>query len=140
MCQHREIVHKPFPETTLKCPECGARMDYAGPLWAGKLSDASFVERMLQENKRFAFKNSARLGKFLGLIKGEADAPATYYVIDKLSGKYGLPASGVADFFETLKEEGFQAFATHFNTRGVRTNASASAMKAVLEKTLAKRA
>jgi hypothetical protein len=46
---------------------------------------------------------------------------------------------GVAEFFETLKESGFTAVANHFNTRGVRTNASASAMKAILEKTLAKR-
>ena len=35
-CLHREIAEKPFAKTLEKCPECGAPMEYAGPMWLGK--------------------------------------------------------------------------------------------------------
>ncbi len=41
--------------------------------------------------------------------------PPTYYVLDKLSGKFGLPAPSVAAFFQALRDGGFKAVATHFN-------------------------
>jgi tRNA (guanine26-N2/guanine27-N2)-dimethyltransferase len=136
-CHHREVARKPFPDSTLTCPECGTKMDYAGPLWVGSIFDKDFIERMRQENVHFAFRNCVKISKLLNQVKAEAEAPPTYYVLDKLSGKLGLPAPGMAPFFKTLTECGFQAVATHFNTRGIRTDASASDMKMVLQKTLA---
>ncbi len=132
-CQHREIAHKPFPDNGLKCPECGAKMDYAGPLWIGSIFDTAFIERIQQENVHFAFRNCVKISKLLGQVKAESEAPATYYVLDKLSGKLGLSAPAGALFFKALKESGFQAVATHFNTRGVRTDAPALTMQKILK-------
>ena len=135
-CLHRETAAKPFPPAVAKCPECGVKMDYAGPLWLGKIFDASFVDLMISENGHRAFRYSAKITKLLTTVKREADMPPTYYVLDKLSGKFRLPAPSVAAFLGTLREAGLKAVATHFNSRGVRSDASAYAMKTMLLKTL----
>jgi tRNA (guanine26-N2/guanine27-N2)-dimethyltransferase len=134
-CLHRETAPKPFPEAAAKCPECGNRMDYAGPLWIGKIFDKSFVDQMITENTKKALRNSGKITKLLNLTREEAEAPITYYVLDKLSQKLSLPAPAMATFFQELRGEGFSGVATHFNSRGVRTNAPATAMQEAMKKT-----
>ncbi len=133
-CMHRETAAKPFSETAAKCPECGTNMDWAGPLWIGKLLDAQFIEAMAQDNAKRAFRNGGKIAKLLMLTREEADAHATFYVLDKLSGKVKMPAPATAPFLQALKAAGFKAVPTHFNSRGVRTDAPASAMAGVLQK------
>jgi tRNA (guanine26-N2/guanine27-N2)-dimethyltransferase len=133
-CLHRETAAKPFPDAAAKCPECGTKMDYAGPLWLGKIFDLQFTDLMIKENGRTAFRNSGKITKLLNLTREEAEAPATYYVLDRLSGKSGLPARSTLAFFQALRAVGFKAVATHFNSRGVRTDAPASAMQETLKK------
>jgi tRNA (guanine26-N2/guanine27-N2)-dimethyltransferase len=87
---------------------------------------------MAKENARTAFRNSAKITKLLTLTRQEADAPATYFVLDRMSGKFRLPAPACAPFFQALKEAGYTATATHFNSRGIRTGASASEMQKIL--------
>jgi len=130
-CFHRETRHQPFG--SLQCPECGQKMDYAGPLWLGSIFDPGFIESMMKENKTVAFRNSARITKLLTLTKDEAQTPITYYVLDKLSGKLGLPSPSIQSFIEMLRKSGFQAVQTHFNTRGVRTDAPVAAMHKLLK-------
>jgi tRNA (guanine26-N2/guanine27-N2)-dimethyltransferase len=130
-CFHRETTHQPFGN--VQCPECGSKMDYAGPLWLGNIFDQNFIELMIKENKTVAFKNSARITKLLSQTKEEAQAPITYYVLDKLSGKLGLPSSSVQAFLNMLRKSGFQAVQTHFNSRGVRTDAPVMAMHKLLK-------
>jgi tRNA (guanine26-N2/guanine27-N2)-dimethyltransferase len=111
-------------------------MDWAGPLWTGNLWNLDFVEQMIKENRTVAFKNSARITKLLTLIKDETQLPATYYIVDKLSGKLGLPSVSIQAYIKNLLSGGFQAALTHFNPRGIRTNASAMDMKNNLQKTV----
>ena len=108
-------------------------MDYAGPLWLGNIFDPNFIELMIKENKSVAFRNSAKIAKLLALAKDEASAPISYYVLDKLSGKLGLPSPSIQAFLEALRNSGFQAVQTHFNTRGIRTDAPAQAMRKLLK-------
>ena len=133
-CLHRETATKPFSDAGLKCPECNTKMDYAGPIWLGKILDSTFAEAVINENTHTAFRNSGKITKFLTVIKGEADLPPTYYVLDKLSAKLGLPAPSTADFFQALHAAGFKAVPTHFNNRGVRSNVNALAMGETLRK------
>ena len=129
-CLHREITKQTFGCPT--CPECGTRMDYAGPLWTGSIADPAFVEQIIKENQSTAFKNSAKITKLLTSIKNEATAPPTYYVIDKLSGKLHLPALSNQVFLTALQNNGFQAVTTHFNPRGIKTDAPALSMHKIL--------
>ncbi len=133
-CLHRETAEKPFAKTLEKCPECGAPMEYAGPLWLGKIFDQQFCELMQKENVHTAFKNNAKIAKLLSLAKDEADAPVTYHVLDRVSQKLGLPVPSVTAFFQALRNSGYQAVPTHFNSRGVRTNASALAVQKTMQK------
>ena len=128
-CLHRETATAPFSTRIEQCPECGSRMDYAGPLWLGRIFDRQFIEAMQKENTHRALKNSARITKLLFLTRDEAEAPATYYVFDKISNKLSLPAPSVAAMLKLLRENGFQAVPTHFNSRGTKTNAPARTMQ-----------
>jgi tRNA (guanine26-N2/guanine27-N2)-dimethyltransferase len=130
-CMHREIAPKIFGLSVL-CPECGAKMDYAGPLWIGPIADQGFVQRIIAENQTVTFRNNAKINKLLNKIKDEATAPSTYYVIDKLSGKDNLPAPANQVFLDVLQKAGFKAVPTHFNPRGIKTDAPASEMHKLL--------
>jgi tRNA (guanine26-N2/guanine27-N2)-dimethyltransferase len=136
-CLHRETVKDPFTKRLERCPECGSKMDYAGPLWLENIFDKQFCELMAKENTHTAFKNSAKIAKLLSLAEDEAEAAATYYVLDKISGKLALPVPSVNAMLQILRDSGFQAFLTHFNSRGVRTDAPALTVQNLLQKLVA---
>lgn len=136
-CLHRETTQRLFDSRIGKCPECGSKMDWAGPMWLGKIFDAQFCEKMAQENKRTAFRNSGKIGKLLSLARDEAEAPTTYYVIDHISHKLALPVPSVSAVIKSLHDKGFQAFPTHFNSRGFRTDAPALEVQYLLREAVA---
>lgn len=112
-------------------------MDYAGPLWIGSISDPAFIDQITKENQITAFRNSAKITKLLNLTKNEAPLPVTYYVIDKLSGKLNSIAPSNQAFLDALHKYGFQAVLTHFNPRGIKTDATALNMHKVLKEIVA---
>ena len=132
-CLHRETTLRPFNSRIEKCPECGGKMDWAGPMWLGKIFDKRFCELMAGENRRVALRNSVKIAHLLSLAKDEAEASPSYYVLDKISNKLSLPMPSVATMLKILRDNGFQAVPTHFNSRGVKTNAPAFAMKNLLK-------
>ncbi len=131
-CLHRETAKTAFAVCT--CPECGGEMDYAGPLWLGNIFNKAFCESMAKENEHVALRNSARIDKLLTLAKNEADAPPTYYVIDKVSNKLRLPVPSLDAMTKLLISSGFGAVPTHFNSRGFRTEASALKIRDLVQK------
>jgi len=74
-CMHRYFTHQPFGCPT--CLECGAKMDWAGPLWTGSIADESFVEQIIAENQTTSFRNNSKITKLLTQIKNEAKASAS---------------------------------------------------------------
>ncbi len=131
-CLHRETVAMPFGKMIEHCPECGSRMDFAGPLWLGSIFEKAFCESMLEENRVRAFRNSARISKLLTVLRDEADSGPTYFVVDKVCNKLSLPVPSVVSVLEVLRANGFQAVPTHFNSRGIRTGAGALKMQALV--------
>jgi len=136
-CMHRETAKKTFAKRIEKCPECGSKMDYAGPLWLERIFDKRFCELMAKENRRTPFRNSGKIAKLLFIAKGEAEAPITYYVLDKISNKLGLPMPSVDMMLQILRESSFQAFPTHFNSRGIKTDAASLTVQRLLLKLVA---
>lgn len=132
-CFHRETTKRVFKTGQLKCSECGSKMNFAGPLWLGKLADQQFCETMKNEAKRKVLKTGQKIAKILNLISKEADAPPTYYVIDEICDKMALPVPSTEKIIEILKEKGFEAAATHFNPKGIRTNANASVLTKIVK-------
>lgn len=127
-CFHREAIGGMFSSLERKCPECGSKLNVAGPLWLGKLFDEDFCSLMEKEayGRRLREK---RVLKLLSLTRNEIEAPITYYVVDKICDKFNLPIPPLIKVINELKSAGFQAVPTHFNSRGVRTDASAKVMK-----------
>jgi tRNA (guanine26-N2/guanine27-N2)-dimethyltransferase len=128
-CFHRETAKEQYSQ---KCSECNSKLHVAGPLWLGRIFDEKFCELMQEEVKRAMFRLGERISKILSLIKNEAEAPIAYYVLDKLCDRLNLPVPPVKRVMEVLRREGFQASLTHFNSKGVRANASAKKMGEIL--------
>jgi tRNA (guanine26-N2/guanine27-N2)-dimethyltransferase len=136
-CLHRETAKASFTKHIETCLECGSKMDYSGPLWLEGIFDRKFCELMAEENMHMAFRNSGKITKLLSLARAEAEAPATYYVLDKISDKLALPVPSVDAMLQILRDSGFQAFPTHFNSRGIRTDAPALIVQNLLQKLVA---
>lgn len=132
-CLHREIVKELFLfEHSGRCSECGSKMSVAGPLWLGRIVDKRFCESVEDEAKRKMFKLGRKIRKILTLTKDEAEAPITYYVLDKLCSTPAIPVPPVRRVVRALRREGFHVSLTHFNPKGIKSNVSAMKMKELL--------
>ncbi len=130
-CLHREKAKTASEEN--RCPECGTKMDFAGPLWVEKIEDKSFCESLREENMKVAFRNGTRIDKLLLLAENESETSALYYVVDVFSSKLHLPEPSLSAIVRKLLENGFEAGPTHFNTRGFRTNAPVSTINDLIK-------
>ena len=128
-CFHRETSEGLISTLKRKCSACGSNMSVAGPLWLGKLWIKEFCISMRKSAEERKLKNQKRILKFLSLIENEVNAPATYYVIDKICDKFNLSVPPLAETIEALRETGFQATRTHFNSKALRTSAPAKVVK-----------
>ncbi|KPV65121.1 MAG: tRNA (guanine(26)-N(2))-dimethyltransferase [Candidatus Bathyarchaeota archaeon BA1] len=131
-CFHREPSKGMFSPLRQVCAECGSTLSVAGPLWLGKILDGSFCGFMEKEVGGRNLRQEKRIRRLLSLAKNEAEAPPTYYVIDKICDKLGLPTQPLTEMMTELRRSGFQATPTHFNSKGVRTDAPARAVKEIL--------
>ncbi len=133
-CFHRKTVRKhPLVDLSEKCEKCKSKIDYAGPLWLGKLFEKQFCSLIRKQAEQRPLKHKDKILKTLDLVDNEADAPITYYVIDKFCSKLALPTTSVKQLFRVLKEIEFQVSLTHFNTKGIRTNAPVAVIKRILQ-------
>jgi len=138
-CFHRESVNGLTSILRQDCPECGSKLQAAGPLWLGSLWDAKFCCKVIEEARGRNLPSEARLLNLLTLIIREVNAPITYYSIDKLCDRFALPVPSLSKVITELEKGGFQAVPTHFNHKGVRTGASATVFKETVTR-LAKQA
>jgi len=125
-CFHRETISGIASFLKPVCSNCGAKLNVAGPLWLGKITEKNFCSMMLKEVEGRGLKNEKRLFKLLQLVQNEAEGQVTYYAVDKICDKLNLPVPPQKSVLKKLKEDGFQAVLTHFNSRGVRTDAPAN--------------
>jgi len=122
-CLHRE-TSQGFTCTERKCRFCGAAVAISGPLWLGRLADDDFCERMKREVLRIE-KLDRRVREIISTVHRESDGPATYFVIDKICDKIGLPSPPIRRVMKNLTEKNFKVWSTHFDPNGIRTDAPA---------------
>jgi tRNA (guanine26-N2/guanine27-N2)-dimethyltransferase len=134
-CFHRQVVTGILPAVMGECPECGAPLRTAGPLWTGDLAEREFCELVEKETARNTAESKNHTAKLLALIKDESDAPATYYVVDKICDKINSPIPPLRAVIRKLTEKGFRSLPTHFHSRGIRTNAPARAVIEAIRET-----
>ncbi len=98
-----------------------------GPLWLGPLWDVGHVEGVLEAARREeGVSLSGRAVRKLELMVEEAKVPIPYYyrldLVHAIAGKGEMePPQAVV---ERLKSMGYRASRTHFDPRGIRTDAS----------------
>ena len=131
-CLHRETSSGIFSSLKKKCPECGSGISTAGPLWLGKIFDEKLLALMERELKKRNLRNQKTILKMLSMSKDEAEAPPIYYITDKICDKLNLPIPPLIEVMKRLRKAGFQAVPTHFNSRGIRTDAPASIVKEII--------
>ncbi len=131
-CLHRETSSSIFSSLKKKCPECGSRISTAGPLWLGRIFDRKLFALMERELKKRNLRNQKTILKMLSRSRDEAEAPPTYYITDKICDKLNLPIPPLVEVIKKLRKAGFQAVPTHFNNRGIRSDAPASVVKEIL--------
>ena len=131
-CFHREIVIGITSHLKSVCPVCGLKLSVAGPLWLGGISDRNWCSMMEKQMTKREFSQNKKIIKILSLVQKEAEAPATYYVVDKICDKFNLRVPPQIKVLDSLKSLGFLAELTHFNSRGFRTDAPANTIKEVI--------
>jgi len=132
-CFHRETVSGLFTlEHPARCAECDSKLSVGGPLWLGKIHDNSFCRLMEKEAEYRKLTNDKKIQRMLALARNEPEASIGYYVVDRLCDALNLPVPSAKNVSETLIEQGFQACLTRFNSKGIRTNASAAKIKELI--------
>ncbi len=124
-CFRREIQKSNFPLVQERCDKCGSRMVLAGPLWLGQIARKDFCSRMLKELVNKDIDSKSKIWAIISLVQRESEASPTYFVVDKVTDRIGIPVPSLRAVVQGLRERGFFAVPTHFNTRGVKTNAQA---------------
>lgn len=133
-CFHRETSEGMVSAFKTKCVECGSKLNVAGPLWLGNIVDEKFCSSTKREGDERILKQGKRILRLLSLVREEAEASVTYYVIAKICDKLNLPVPPLIEVMDSIKRAGFQATPTHFNSRGIRTNAPANVVKEVIKR------
>ncbi|MFP3951356.1 MAG: tRNA (guanine(10)-N(2))-dimethyltransferase [Candidatus Bathyarchaeia archaeon] len=120
-CMNRKTVTD-ISEIEDECGLCGEVMMVGGPLWLGDYADNAFCEQMLE---RFSMRGDWEDGleQLLKKVVNEIGLPPTYYNADRLSSTLGVPSIPLNPLLEGLRAGGYRAIKTHFDSRGVKTDA-----------------
>ena len=132
-CFNRETVSGLYPlRINEECSECGSKLNLGGPMWVGKLFDPQFCGLMRDDVSHRRFRLGKRIEKVLALAESEADAPVSYFVIDKLCDAMSLPVPSVKEVAQAVRRKGFEAYLTIFHTRGIKSELPVSEMKEIV--------
>ena len=106
------------------CPRCGGEASILGPVYTGPLCDESIVDSMLEEASGMDWlSNRERVQELLSMLRAECSITAPHYRIDRIAAalKVNMPSPRLV--VEELRRQGYRATLTHFDKRGVRTDA-----------------
>ena len=132
-CFHREPAKDVTVSQGQNCPECGSRLHVAGPLWLGDLWNLEFCVKMREQVRNRNLQGKMKIFQMISLIVAEAEAPFTYYVVDRVCDKFNLPVPSLSKVMTELKNSGFQAISTHFSSKGIRTDAPARFVRQAIQ-------
>lgn len=127
-CFHREIGRGFATRLPSVCPECGEILRACGPLWTGALADSEFCALILEKLHEMGSDTNTSVRTFDRISK-EADAPPTYYVIDRICDKFNLPIPRTEVVMKKILEQGYKVVGTHFNPKGLKTESPARVVK-----------
>ncbi len=95
-----------------------------GPLWICSLGKHDFLNRLLDNYSYFNGLFDETTHKLLSMLYKEYGVNEPYIRYDRFFGVIKKNMPPIEEFIEFLREHGFKAYRTHFDPRGVKTNAS----------------
>ncbi len=97
-----------------------------GPLWIGELASKEFLEKAIATTEKLISTQEYNYLKktldFLKNLYNEYTVNKVYYRYDKLFGLLKKNQPPISLFIEKIREKGYNAFRTHFDPRGVKTD------------------
>ncbi|MFA5396436.1 MAG: tRNA (guanine(10)-N(2))-dimethyltransferase [Methanomicrobiales archaeon] len=119
-----------FLPTVQECPECGAKMSRMGPLWVGPINDPEILSQIAADLKADDMGESV-LARLVTLLDEELSTPA-FYNYHQLARHWHLSPSPVADVITAIRDAGYQASRTHYDGRGIKTDAPLHVLKSAI--------
>ena len=132
-CLNRKPVGMRELREVGECDVCGSRLFVGGPLWLGELADASFCDEMLAMSESSALSSDRRLIRIIRLVRGEVGLSPSFYGIDALCSRLRVASLPTGEVLSAIRDAGFEATRTHFDERGVKTDASITELEKVLK-------
>jgi tRNA (guanine26-N2/guanine27-N2)-dimethyltransferase len=127
-CLHRKTSIDNKKE---KCPLCKNIFEIAGPLWLGELSNREFTEKMKEELSLNDYLYDSRINEILKKGIEEIGYPVGYFNIDKVCSLIGIKSIPTQVAIDRITENGYNVTLTHFDNRGIKTNASIVELKKI---------
>jgi len=137
-CGHHFEIDLNILNEIKRCKLCGGKtLEYAGPLWIGKLHDLNFLKKMytLNKNSGFFIKNKKRIANALKFCLDEINMPIGYYNIHTLCHQIAnksIPTMEV--LLNQIHKEGYKASRTHFDFTSIKTTMDIISLKNLLKK------
>lgn len=125
MCGHRQSVSEKLSE----CPQCGSKVEHAGPLWIDHLFEKRFVESMAESIPNLQVDKKCE--KAISKCILESEMPPCYYTLDEIAEMRRSSPIPLANVLDRLQKEGFSSSPTSFNPTGFRTDATISKIKEI---------
>jgi tRNA (guanine26-N2/guanine27-N2)-dimethyltransferase len=126
-CLRRDTEPGLVADPPESCPNCGAGVRTAGPVWLGSTREVAFVERVA-DAVTDDLGTADRALDLLGTLAGELDEP-THYDQHRLCKRWGRPAPAMDGFLEQLRSAGYDAARTHYGGTTFETTASVAEIR-----------
>ncbi len=131
-CLHRDHFYGYVPKIPEFCPECGSVYHKAGPLWLGKISDASFIEKLMDTTESLKLNKKDEVLKLFNSLYEESDGPVTFYDIHKICKTLKISSPKINDVIEEVRSRGYFISRTHFKLTGLRTDMPLNELRQVI--------
>jgi tRNA (guanine26-N2/guanine27-N2)-dimethyltransferase len=123
-CLHRAAVKGAYLKTSRICPKCSGQLTVGGPMWLGDLAEEAFTSGMIRNAAKRGMVWDPRLTRLIESVKEEIGLPPTFYHLDELSSRLRKSSIKMEEILVNLKKVGYTTSRTHFDARGIKTNAS----------------
>lgn len=100
----------------------GEKPEFIGPLWICGLGSKEFYKIMISNIVKLPFLEKETI-ELLSKIEPDITINNPYIRYDRLFGLHRRNQPPINDFIERIRELGYEAYRTHFDPRGIRTNA-----------------
>ena len=101
-------------------------------MWLGEYAEGDFCKKMFSTIEEAGYF-SRRTFRIVNLVKNEVGLPPTFFNIDRLSSSIGRASIPTEEVFKIVRESGFKIVRTHFEPRGVKTDASIHEIRKLLK-------